>query len=328
MGKGRAFLAVLAAAIILPGSARADDFGARGAVARVRSDAQRLLAHRVRASGADPKLLSISDVVVSGDQALLSWNSGKARGVMGLVVSSDRWWDALDMTTPAGPDTCWSTVKAYPLAATIPYPPAYTSPGDGSAPDPETLRDDGLNEDVIAPATLHNADVRNQDPRGCKASVHTVNPDLAVQPNGAVIRPPRSQTSGYGITISYAHNDAAPDAKIEQIFARAPSPAEFAPNHAPAPDWGGPDAVCFFDVALAARKPVTFAKGTTIDVWFPFVLDDQLRYNLSFFSSDKPSGMIFGTVFDNTLHFVLPEFTVTPGKPLMAEIDGDVKGPS
>jgi hypothetical protein len=83
--------------------------------------------------------------------------------------------------------------------------------------------------------------------------------------------------------------------------------------------------VCFFDVAVSSSKAVTFDRGTVVDVWFPFVLDDQLRYNLSFVSAGKPSGMIFGTVFDNTVHFVLPAFTLDPREPLMAEIDGDVK---
>ncbi len=74
---------------------------------------------------------------------------------------------------------------------------------------------------------------------------------------------------------------------------------------------------------MGGGKPVAFTPGTTIDVWFPFVLDDELRYTLSFFSDDKPSGQIAGTIFDNTLHFVLPAFVMAPGKTLMAEIDGD-----
>src|SRR6185437_4776895 len=96
-------------------------------------------------------------------------------------------------------------------------------------------------------------------------------------------------------------------------------------NHPLAPGWGYANAVCFFDLAIAGSNPVAFKPGTVIDVWFPFVLDDQLEYSVSFFSNDKGSGLIKGGVFDNTVHFVLPQFTLAPDKPLMAEIDGDPK---
>jgi hypothetical protein len=260
--------------------------------ADMKSDAVRLLAHRVRQRGVDPKNIVVSDVVVSGNQALLSWNAGKQRGVMGLLTSADRWWDALDMTASM-PETCWQTVVAYPLAE---------------------LRD-----------LVHFAgDSRLHPARTCSDSAPSNTVGAGIQPAGGMIHPPiRRFTSGYDITIAYARNDAAPNVKLTQLFARPPTQAEFAPNHPPAPGWGGPDAVCFFDVGIAGSKPVTFERGTAIDVWFPFVLDDQLRYNLSFMSAGKPSGMIFGSVFDNTLHFVLPAFTIDAREPLMAQIDGD-----
>lgn len=280
---------------------------AHNARADMRSDAARLLAHRVRQSGADPKNLTIAGIVVVRDRALLSWDSGRQHGVMGLMVSSDRWWDALDMTAGA-PAACWETDAAYPLVANAPYP------GDAPASEvpPDAFPDD---------ARLHPA-------RRCAPSQAAASADLSLHAQGATLHPPRRFTSGYDFTLAYARNDAAADAKLAQIFARAPTHAEFAPSRPPAPGWGGPDAVCFFDVAVSGTKPVTFAPGTAIDIWFPFVLDDQLRYNLSFMSAGKPSGMIFGTIFDNTLHFVLPAFTLQPGAPLMAEIDGDPKGPS
>jgi hypothetical protein len=267
----------------------------QAAHADMRSDAVRLLAQRVRASGVDPKDVRITDTTVRGDQALLSWDSGKQHGVMGLVVSADRWWDALDMT--ASTRGCWNTVSAYPLS---------------SVQDLTAFKDDPRIEYAASCAS---------------APLKALN--VMVHPQGGILHLPlRTSTSGYDIAVSYARNDAASDTKLTQLFARPPTKAEFALAHAPAPGWGGPDAVCFFDLGISAPQPVTFDRGTTIDVWFPFVLDDQLRYNLSFFSAGKPSGMIFGTVFDNTLHFVLPQFTIDPGDALMAEIDGDPKGSS
>lgn len=306
---------------------------AQAARADVRSDAVRLLAQRVRQTGVDPKNIAISGVVVRGDQALLSWNSGKQHGVMGLLLSADRWWDALDMTATPDPEGCWFDEQAYPLVSPVPYPASSTPLRGRLTPNALMLQMYGFHAPLIEAAAAENADVRAANARpmnpDCRNALYHRPPDVRVRPDGARVHPvARESTSGYDITIAYAPNDAGPDAKLAQLFVRAPTLAEFAPSHAPAPGFGGPDAVCFFDVQIAGSKPVTFARGTTIDIWFPFVLDDQLRYNLTFFSADKPSGMIFGTIFDNTLHFVVPQFTLVPDKPLMAEIDGDPKGSS
>lgn len=137
--------------------------------------------------------------------------------------------------------------------------------------------------------------------------------------------PSRALTAGYDLDFDFSANDAAGPVNLKQIYARPPTPAEFLPNHPLAPGWGSADAVCYFDITVGGSKAVRFKSGTSVDVWFPFVLDDQLQYSLSFFSDDKPSGIIKGTIFDNTVHFVLPEFILAPDKPLMAEIDGDPK---
>jgi hypothetical protein len=313
---------------------------AQAANADVRSDAVRLLAHRVRQTGVDPKNVTISGVTVAANQALLSWDSGKQHGVMGLVLFADRWWDALDMIDNDG---CWDSGLAYPLAPAHPYPDTYEPSSMLLPPDSGTLAGYGFSKAITTAASTQNADVRGADrlaaqsrkpgmvmkPYWCDAETYPLIPDAAIHPRGGTIHPPvRSFTSGYDVTIAYSPNDAKSDTKLTQLYARAPTHAEFAPNHPPAPGFGGPDAVCFFDLQFSGSKPVTFARGTTVDMWFPFVIDDQLRYNLSFFSAGKPSGMIFGTIFDNTLHFVLPQFTLVPDTPLMAEIDGDPKGPS
>ena len=78
----------------------------------------------------------------------------------------------------------------------------------------------------------------------------------------------------------------------------------------------------FFDFDISGSQPVTFDAGTTVDIWFPFVLDDTLRYDVSLFTGDKAYGPYHGTLFDNVLHFELPAFTVVPGKGFQAEISG------
>src|SRR5579884_262880 len=281
-------------------------FGLAPAAADMRSDAVRLLAHRVRQAGVDSRAVDVSGVVVVDGQALFSWSAGKLHGLTGLIATNDRWWD--------------------PLAAALPYPAPFV-PAELARPDSQTLLSYGLKAELVSAAAVRNPDVMLSDASRahCSAEMQDVAPDTAVRAAGGTIHPPRAFTSGYDLTISYAKNDARADTSIKQLYVRPPTPAEFLPNHPVAPGWGGADAVAYFDLAIAGAQSVAVDAGSTIDLWFPFVLVDQLQYNLSFLSDDRPSGIIHGAVFDNTVHFVLPAFVLAPEKPLMAEVDGDPK---
>ncbi len=235
--------------------------------------------------GLDPKVISISDVVVVKDEAVLSWDAGRNHGFMVLARDLDRWWDMGDKP-----------------------------PGRGCGKLPS--------QELIAAATLHNADVQRSEP-GCTADRHEMKPDLGVHSSGAILHTERSGTAGYDMSVAYARNDAAPKTLFSQIYGRVPTPTEMLENPAPPHGWGGPNAVFFFDLTIDGAKPVTFERGTKIDIWFPFVLDDKLRYNVTFISDGKPTGPAYATVFDNVLHFELPSFSMTPGKELMAEVDGN-----
>lgn len=248
-----ALLALLGAFALAPAPA-----GASG----IDADARRLLARSVRASGVDPQRIVFSGVTVAGDEAMLSWDSGKQHGFMRLRRRDDRWWDVQD-----------------------------------------TLRDGACS---------------------CRAQVAAAQPQARLEPAGGIIHPPaRASTSGYDVTIRYARNDAAADSTLARLYVRPPTPAEFAPAVAPPPGWGASNAFCFFELEIGGSKPVTFQPGTVLDVWFPFVLDDQLRYDVNYVNGTRASDRIGGTIFDNTLHFVLPGFTLRPGDALMGEIDGD-----
>lgn len=257
---------------------------------------------------------------------------------MGLVRKNDRWWDAFDATFYGG---CWQMQSTYPMVSgAAPYPQEWRV-ADYEPPPAAAVLEGRFGKDLVAAAALHNADVRASTelwekadpfgnghlvrPIGCSAATYPVKQDTRVYPQGAAIAPPRFQTSGYGLKLAYAASDAPSDAQFKQIYFRPPTPAEFLPNHPIAPGWGYSDAVCYFDVSIAAGTAVSFKPGTLVDVWFPFVLDDQLQYSLNFTSNGLPSGSIKGAIFDNTLHFVLPEFSIAPDRPLMAEIDGDPK---
>lgn len=297
----------------IPLAVRADDFGPRRDIAQIRSDAQRLLAHRVRESGVDPKAVTISDVVVVKEQALLSWDSGKEHGVMGLERALDRWWDALDDQTPDPRGDCWIAVAAYPL------PPSNIV----APPTPANLERFGLSGELVAASLRHNADTRivQWAPR-CKRR-NTANVQSAVvYSEGAIVDPPREKMGGYDFRLTYGKSDVSYGTMFLPIYGRAPTQAEMLPNPAPPRGWGGATDVFYFDLSVNGSRPVTFAPGTKIDVWFPFVLDDSLSYRVSFVMDGQFSKSIHGTIFDNVLHFELPQFTIAPPNRLQAEVEG------
>ncbi len=128
-----------------------------------------------------------------------------------------------------------------------------------------------------------------------------------------------SDATGYWFTARIAANDAADseDALVD-FRARAPTKAE---------SWANPpggNSYFFFSGTVQSKQPVHVQSGTTIDVWFPFVLDPALRYSLTIAAPNAMSlGPIRGALKDNTLRFVLPAFTATPGAELMGEVESN-----
>ncbi|HEX8805462.1 MAG TPA: hypothetical protein VF741_00880, partial [Candidatus Aquilonibacter sp.] len=114
-----------------------------------------------------------------------------------------------------------------------------------------------------------------------------------------------------------AANDAPPSAGIKELIEREPTEAE---------SWVtfGGNSYFFFSGTVQSTQPVHVQPGTTIDVWFPFVLDPSLRYSVTIAAPNVMSiGPVEGTLADNTLHFTLPAFTAPPGADLMGEIESD-----
>jgi hypothetical protein len=299
----------------------ADDFGPHSDIREVRFAAQRLLAHRARDLKVDPNNTRLSDVVVVKDGALLSWDIGANRGLMGLVRKYDRWWDALDFQNAVDG---WIDSTSYPL-------PSKCSTQSDRGPGSATLLNDGLQPDLVDAAATHNAALHKLD--NASKDTHTAgvitravmidrfcdplnNP---IQPPGGTIWAVRSYTSGYELTVHYAANSG--DGSFRPAYARAPTQAEILPY--PTTLQFVSTAVLYFDLSIDGSAPVKFQPGTTIDIWFPFILDDTLKYDLTTGFADAPIGPIYAKPFDNVLHYTLPGFTATPGRALMAEIDGN-----
>jgi len=105
---------------------------------------------------------------------------------------------------------------------------------------------------------------------------------------------------------------------IVGFHGRAPSEGEMPPT----PYMNG---YYFFSLLTDAAAPVNVKAGSTLDVWFPFVLDPNEHYALWLGFVDPEISAIPGTLRDNALHFELPAFTTRPGKTALGEIDGDVR---
>lgn len=228
---------------------------------------------------------------------MLSWDAETHTGVMGLVRYLDRWWDALDESAQNG---CrWERI-VFPLTAHSALSPA-----------------------MDAAANVHNARFAAlQSLQPCAAAEPSTPAPVPFSPGGAPIHPALQATSGYDLSLHLAASHVPPGTRVTLLYGRAPTAAEMLPAPTPPRDWGGPNDVFDFDVQIGGRQSVAFAPGSSLDIWFPFVLDDALRYRLSFLSAGKVTGPLEGSIFDNTLHFTLPAFTMAPGDPLTAGIDG------
>lgn len=307
------------------GRAQADDFGPRGDIREVRFAAQRLLAHSARNTRGELSPAAITDVVVVRDAALLSWQIGEQHGVMGLIRQYNRWWDALDVLERV--DTvCWMWERSYPLEPK--HHDSWESP-----PNARRLTMEGMSPELSRAASEHNISVEDGDkliadyaktnpgsPFGCITDYHHLPYSVHIGGSGGIAAPPRPETSGFGLALTLSKNDASAGFS-PTLYARAPTQAEIIPY--PTTYHFVSNAVVYFDLAIDSAKPVTFAPGTTIDIWFPFVLDDTLQYDLTIGFADRPIGPIYAKPFDNVLHYTLPGFTISPGHELMAEIDGN-----
>jgi hypothetical protein len=318
---------LLALALVLAATrfAGADDFGPHGDIRELRFVAQRLLAHTAREWKTDPAATRITDVVVVKDAALLSWDIGDHHGLMGLIRQYGRWWDALDAY---GKGDCWDGAStSYPLPGSMRQ---YTTHNPTTA----ALLAYGLPADLVAQAN-HNSDIHANLPTAppvahtlrrnlflphCDVQYYQIPKLQPLQPGGGSLSSFRTDTSGYEISVRYARNNSR-DAMLHIPYARPPTAAEIMPY--PTTLRFVSTAVLYFDLTIEGSAPVTFQPGTTIDIWFPFVLDDTLAYDLTIGFANEPIGPIYAKPFDNVLHYKLPGFTAIPGKTLMAEIDGN-----
>lgn len=297
MGNTRTLIAwlVVLGLALTPHVTYAEDGGPGREVRAIRRDLPIILSHFVRQLDNNPKSLVVDDVAVSGDYALAQWHVHGNAGVDGLVNIYGRWWERMRFFPI--PFASWETCSA-PLTC-----------GLGSGLDPASLASVGFPSDFggfaarYIPATQtkqHQYEVDWYD-----ASLFGLDPGLenAFDPDGFELR------------TKFAPSDAPRAARFHATGRR--------PMHGESWDVPQGNGYFFFSLTLDSAIALHVGTGTSVDVSFPFVLDPSKTYSLTLGHADPIVGPLNGTLYDNTLHFVLPAFAVAPGAELMGEIDGD-----
>lgn len=229
----------------------------------------------------------VDAVVVGGDEALVQWHEESVISIDLLHRLYDR-WAYVAQVTHGGINCAGNPVFDSPLWGNaerhLPIP----------APTP-TPKPNGR-------AVYHNDGIALCDPAPPAFDFNTQTQSWL--------------DSGYLVRFEPTPNDASKGDALAELAFRTPTKAE---------SWEAPggDSYFFLSATVESRTPIHVRAGTTIDVWFPFALETNKTYSLTIGFTDEPIGPIDGTLKDNSLHFVLPAFSVHPGAHLMGEIDGD-----
>ena len=282
--------ALIFALAVWPLAARADDSGPRKDVAAIRHDLAILL---VGGPFAVKPPTQFESVVVSGADALVECYACSSITLIHLHYLYDRWW-FLGHVAPSSEELLKAANLPQPLVALAHAHVAMTKKSDEPATQCKVFScffTSGETYDVRAPAQI---------------AFDTKLPGFV------------SGVDGYRLTLAFAPSDGGSGAKLANVESRAPTPAESWTNRP------GGNSYFFFSGTVQAPQPVHVQRGTTLDVWFPFVLDTSLTYSLTIGGEGfTPIGPIDGALADNTLHFVLPAFTAPPGVDMMGEIESD-----
>ena len=289
-------------------AAFADDAGPSGDLRTLRHDAPILLAARIL----DGKLLggfAIDGVVVNSDAALLQWHLAQAQRIDYFVRRFGVWW--LE-------DEVWIDERGRAMGGGG----APIIPGDENGPTPSFLKDWlHFPAPLVDLAAVHLPSMQQAVQRAAarKGSPHFHGDGYFFNelPFVTTEQLPTSM-GGYGVVLRFAPNDAPAAARLTRIQGRAPTLAESWVNY-------GADGYFFFSGTVQSAGPVHFSGGTTIDVWFPFVLDSSLEYSLTIANTTASLGRVVGnvSVATNTVHFELPAFEAAPNANLIGEVDAD-----
>jgi hypothetical protein len=286
---------VLAAAIALP--VEAADVGPRQDVRAIRHDVPILLASQVSENA--PAV--VDDVVIEEDAAIATWRSGGAVGIIGLSRRRNRWW-AGGIVRQA--EWGWRSSMPFDVPCTAIH----------RLRSIEVLQRLGVNGELlsraIALSTRLQSFVRSEGASpfygGCTVDAYSVSEYPVVFDN----------FDGYAAHFALAFlPDRKWNVKVTSAQSRAPTDAELSP---------APGVSAYYILSMRRQDGTapSYPAGSSLDVWFPFVLDPAVRYTFELrFVTPSIDGSP-GTLQNNVLHFGLPAFAMPAGKEAVGEIDG------
>lgn len=288
------FLAVLAAALSsLPAFASDADEGPPNAIVGVRHDLPLLLADALAQYDVRP-IAVIEWVVTDGRQAVAEWRAGSRRGVVVLRFQSGKWWWRGAASHDPAYGNTWSKMDA---------------PG----------RDLGLcSGSHLGPPSAHDLLVQG-----------FISGSLAARVSARLEPVPQTATTAISFCDSFGMYEGSVEGGYDAGFfhPRNELSWQFAFNgHGPTgwqlPTMPGSKLYYVFTMSTTTQAAVRFAAKSTLDVWFPFVLDSSRLYMLRINHVIPEIEVAPSSTRNNVLHFVLPPFEILEGNVAQGEIAG------
>ncbi len=279
-------------------AASATDIGPRQDVATLRHDVPILLAaFGALGNGGATARVAVDSVAVDGDQALVQWRIADKVGVDGMIRIDGRWWERM---------------REYPVPSLY-YVVCY-SPLRCDA-DYTDLTDRSLLAMGLSDSLIRLAFGRMPAIGTSRSAIESYRYDASRFLITGDYRKGSTDPDGFLISASFPRNDA-PSEAFFQVEGRRPTQTE---------SWTNRDSnrYFFFTMTLSSMRAVNFPTGTTIDVWFPFVIDSKSIYSMTIEDAGRVVHVKAARYADNTLYFVLPAFFVSPAAILRGEIRGE-----
>jgi hypothetical protein len=302
--KRSAIVAVAALAVFVvtaPQVVSATDYGPQNAIAELQYDVPRLLAQSLgsvrplflRSTSPNYGTLVLDMVYTDGAQAAVSWHAGHARGLIILRFSRGMWWWAGGAATVNNELTYWTSLSSPGQDVTE------CSADRLHSPTADEILSSNLISEPFARGLAHYLKVWH-----------------------AAVAPGRLITS-----CDYYPFGNASDGYVAYLVTGPlewKSLREWASMRGSVPPASQMPPV-YYAVTLSTRSssPVKINAGSTLRVWFPFVLDTEKRYRLLLQGANPSFEAVVGSLKNNTLTFTFPAFLIPAGSTLHGEITGE-----
>jgi hypothetical protein len=308
--------ATIAAAIAWPVQGLANDRGPAAAVVAIRHDLSILLSAPLEALNAKP---TIDWVVANQQDAVAMWRAKGNRGIVVLQRRSGRWWWRGAASSTDDMAGTWSPlwvpgneIGSAECSIHLPGPPSA-----------QKLLSDGFIDKQLA-AKLANRLPTVPMPKTMTAEdCHSIENYV------------RSSSGGYGAAFFHGEDydstwfnwvgqtptgsegDSIQDTKACYSFTLTTLPDK-SPR-----DMEHLVHQVYSELFPSPPPALTFKTGSTIDVWFPYVLAGHGHYLLSMSNVTPEIRDVPGTLRNNVLHFALPAFILRRGDIAQGEVVGN-----